>query len=39
MDLKEHLCFVSMNSKKDYKKAESSDEFTVPYYLPDGQVL
>jgi len=38
-EVKEKLCFVSLDFQADKTKAESSQELAKDYELPDGQVV
>lgn len=38
IDIKEKLCFITVDFEKDSQTANSSKEFETPYQLPDGSV-
>jgi actin len=38
-DIKEKLCFASLNFEKDMKTSVTSSELEHPYELPDGQII
>ena len=38
-DIKEKLCFVSLDFEGDLKKSYSSSEFEKNYEMPDGKII